>query len=197
MHPGDKKPLTILAAAVAVVVVAIAALTTVLVLTDDDGDAMPTVSVQAGDSLERVAPGYWCSVDLTDCDPVDPRSVQQLPQNIVHIAAPIGDPVRVTVPPEVADGPWWSVAQYATPRGVQRVVEFSPSDTLYTKKFLSEPDAVLLGIEIWSPSTVFQDAPQGVESVDGEILMRGTFTIDTVPDGFTVGNTTELPDVRR
>ncbi|MFC3243451.1 hypothetical protein ACFOJ6_15160 [Gordonia humi] len=56
LHPGDKKPLTILAAAVAVVVVAIAALTTVLVLTDDDGDAMPTVSVQAGDSLERVAP---------------------------------------------------------------------------------------------------------------------------------------------
>ncbi|MCF8586862.1 DUF2771 family protein [Gordonia liuliyuniae] len=195
LQPGDKKVLAKLTAAVAVVVVAIAALTTVLVVTDNS-DPLPTVSVQAGDDLVRAEPDYWCEIDMTDCRPADPRRVQQLPVNVQRAPAPIGSTVLVSVPHEVADGPWMAIAQYATPRGTYRVFDVEPSESTFTKKFVSRPDAVLLGIQVWSVSTVLQDAPDGMDSLDGSILMRGTYTIDTVPDGFTIPNSTELADRR-
>lgn len=196
LHSGDKKVLAKLAAVVAVVVVAIAAVTTVLVTTADDTDSAPTVSVQAGEDLVRAEPSYWCAVDMTDCHPTDPRRVQTLPVNVVRAPAPIGSSVLVSVPQEVAEGPWMAITQYATPRGVYRVIDVEPSESTYTKKFQSRPDAVLLGVEVWSVSTVLQNAPDGIESLDGSILMRGTYTIDTVPDDFRVPNSTELPDRR-
>lgn len=196
LHPGDKKVLTRLAAAVAAVVVAIAAVTTILMVTGDDADELPTVSVQAGDDLVHAEPSYWCEVDMTDCRPVDPRQVETLPVNVVRAPAPIGSSVLVSVPEEIADGPWMSTAQYATPRGVYRVVGIEPSASTFTKKFTSRPGAVLLGIEVWSVSTVLQNSPNGIASLDGSILMRGTYTIDTVPDGFEIPNPAELPDRR-
>ncbi|MCF8568872.1 DUF2771 domain-containing protein [Gordonia sp. HY002] len=196
LHSGDKKVLAKLAAAVAVVVVAIAVVTTVLMATADDSETLPTVSVQAGDELVRAEPSYWCALDMTDCRPTDPRQVETLPVNVVRAPAPIGSTVLVSVPHEVAEGPWMAIAQYATPRGVYRAIDVEPSERTYTKKFPTRPDAVLLGVEVWSVSTVLQNAPDGIESLDGSILMRGTYTIDTVPDHFQIPNSTELPDRR-
>lgn len=196
LQPGDKKVLAKLIAAAAVVVVAIAALTTVLVVTGDDADHPPTVSVQAGDELVRAEPNYWCEIDMTGCTPVDPRQVDELPVAVQRAPAPVGSTVLVSVPHEIAAGPWMAIAQYSTPRGTYRVFDVQRSESTYTKKFVSEPGAVLLGIEVWSVSTVLQDAPQGIESEDGSILMRGSYTIDTVPDGFTIPNATALPDIR-
>ena len=193
LHSEDKKALTRVGAAVVVVIVAIAALTAVLVATSDD-DPLPTVSVLTDDGLVRAEPGYWCEVDLTDCRPADPRQVEQLPIKVTRAPAPIESTVSVSVPSEVADGLGWAIAQYATPRGVQRVTSLERPGETFTTKFHSRAEAVLLGIEVWSASTVLQDAPQGLDSPDFSVLMRGIFTIDTVPDGFQVTNPTELPD---
>jgi hypothetical protein len=194
-HPGDKKALTILAAAAAAVVVLIAGLTAVLVVTSDD-DHVPTVSVQAGDTFVQVQPAYWCERDMTDCTPADPRTAQQVPTQVARAATPVGSTMLLTVPEEIASGPWFAFAQYATPKGLQRVVTLNRSDSKYTMELTSTPDRVLLGVDIQSVATVLDNSPNGLNSPDGSILMRGVFSVDARPDGYTVTNVTELPDTR-
>ncbi|WP_143965301.1 DUF2771 family protein [Gordonia zhaorongruii] len=194
LQPGDKKALTILTAVVVAALVIIVGATALVVRGHEE--SLPTISVQADDTLTQVEPGYWCEVDMTDCEPVDPRSVRQVPENLATSPAPIGSTVLVTVPQDVAAGPWTSVAQYATPQGVVRVFDVHRPDELYTMELRSEPNRVLLGIEFSSLSTVLQDAPQGFDSPDWSVLARGVFAVNTVPDGFEVRNPNLLPDER-
>ncbi|GEE01097.1 hypothetical protein nbrc107696_15430 [Gordonia spumicola] len=194
LQPGDKKALAILAAAVTTALVLIAGLTAVMV--SDSEDQLPTVSVQTTETLVRAQPNYWCEPDMTGCSPVDPRTAKSVPLQIARATTPIDTTLMLTVPKDVAVGPWFLYAQYATPTGVQRVVTFNRSDDVFTTTLTSTRDRVLLGIDVQSVATVFEDSPNGIESPDGSIFMRATFTIDTRPDGYVVRNTTELPDVR-
>ncbi len=70
------------------------------------------------------------------------------------------------------------------------------SDSLYTMELTSTPRRVLLGVDVQSVATVLENSPDGLNSPDGSILMRGIFSVDTRPEGFVVRNVTELADVR-
>ena len=193
LQPGDKKALTILGAVVVAALVVLAG-TTALLLRGHE-KPVPTVSLQAGDDLVRMESGFWCSAKMTDCTPADPRQVE-VKTNIYRVPAPIGKKVMITVPGEIAAGPWTTVAEFATPVGLQRVLWLHAPDSLYTQVIESTPDRVLTAVEVSAFSGVQIDSPQGVESAEGSILMRGTFSANTKPDGFEIENTTQLPDVR-
>lgn len=194
LQPADKKHLAVLTAMVVVAVAIVAVATTLLVRGTPESD--PQVSVATGRSLERVEPTFWCDLDMTQCHPraLSIEEIAALP--VTQFPVPAGGSLSLSVPSEIATAPWMLVAAYATPEGVQPVTWIHRSGTTYTQVLESTPDRVLLGVEIKPFSTVLEDAPDGLESGQGDILFRGHYAISTAPDGFTVGNETELPAVR-
>ncbi|WP_035720240.1 DUF2771 family protein [Gordonia shandongensis] len=191
LQPGDKKALGVLGAVVAASLAIIVGATAFLVTGAEK--PLPKVSVQAGDHLTRVEPGFWCSVTMDSCHGRDDQGKIKL--RIYQHPVAVGEQVSVSVPIEVSDGPWFLTAEFATPRGVQREVWYHSPDTAFTQLLDSEPDRVLLGIDISPISAVYIEATP--TSPDGDFLPRGNFAVNTSPDGYKVTNTTPLPDVRR
>lgn len=194
LQPADKKHLAALTAVVVVAVAIIAVATTLLVRGQPEAD--PQVSVASGRSLEQVEPTFWCDLEMTECRPraLSVEEIATLP--VTQFPVPTGGSLTLSVPSEIAAAPWMLVAAYGTPEGVQPVTWIHQSGTTYTQVLDSTPERVLLGVEIKPFSTVVEDAPDGIESGQGDILFRGHYAVSTAPDGFTVANETELPAVR-
>ncbi|EGD54230.1 DUF2771 family protein [Gordonia neofelifaecis] len=193
MQPADKKALTIIGAVVVAALVIIAGATALLVSGHEK--PLPTVSFQAGDDLTRAEPSYWCSVQMDDCRGVDARGRFKL-RTYDHPVA-VGERVTLSVPKEVASGPWTLIAEYATPRGIQRVMWLHMPDTMYTQILHSEPRRVLMGVEISSISAYREKTPgMGGDTLDADFSIRGTFSIRTLPVDFRIFSTRELPDQR-
>lgn len=195
LQPSDKKALLSITGVAAVVVVVIAVATTFLVRGHDAPP--PALSLATGEKLVRAEPTFWCDAKMTDCEPFDPRKLDgEVPFKVASAPVAVGDTLILSVPGEVAEGPWVLVAEYATPKGLVRQQWIHRSGTMYTQKLPSTPDRVLLGIEVTPLSAVVLNAPGGLESGDGEILGRGIYSARTAPPGFQPKNTAELPAER-
>lgn len=194
LQPADKKGLAIAAAVIVAAVAIVAVATTLLVRGQTEAD--PAVSVAAGRSLEQVEPTFWCTLDMTECRPraLSVEEIAELP--VTEFPVSSGERLTLSVPSQIATAPWMLTAAYATPEGVQPVTWIHQSGSTYTQVLESTADRVLLGVEIKPFSTVVEDAPDGIESGQGEILFRGHYAVSTAPDGFTVANETELPAIR-
>lgn len=192
MQPGDKKALGIIGAVVIAALVIIAGATALLVRGHEK--PIPTVAFQAGDHLTEAEPSYWCSVNMDDCRGVDAKGRFKL-RTYDHPVA-VGERVTLSVPKEIAEGPWALIAEYATPRGIVRVLYPHMPSTLYTQILHSEPGRVLMGVELSSISARQEQIPGQPESTDGDLGIRGTFSIRTLPLNFRILNTTPLDDER-
>ncbi|GAC58774.1 hypothetical protein GOHSU_50_00020 [Gordonia hirsuta DSM 44140 = NBRC 16056] len=193
LQPADKKALTWLAVAVAAAVAIVAVATTLLVR--GHTAEPPRISVGADRQLERIAPTFWCDLEMQDCRPraMSSEELAQLPTQSFPV--PIGSSLSLSVPTEIAESPWMLTALYAGPDGVQEVTWFHRSKTTYTQLLPSTPDRVLQIVMVRPFSRVLIDAPDGPESGQGDILFRGQYTIETAPIGFSVPNATELPAI--
>ncbi|MGB3696722.1 MAG: DUF2771 family protein [Gordonia sp. (in: high G+C Gram-positive bacteria)] len=193
MQQQDKKALTIIGAAVIAALVIIVGATAALVRGHEE--PLPAISFQSGDSLTRVEPSFWCSVKMNDCRLVDAQGRFTI-RTYDHPVA-IGERVSLSVPSEIATGPWTVIAEYATPRGILRVLSVHLPNTLYTQILHSEPDRVLIGVEVSSISGYREKTPgQQPGSLDGDFPFRGTFSIRTLPLDFQIVNRTELDSER-
>lgn len=193
LQPRDTKPLIALAAA-AVMLAVIVVATTLLVR--GHTETSPQISAASGSRLERVSPSYWCDPKMEKCTPrfLSMEEIRQIPP--ARLAVPIGGALSVSVPTEISAHPWALLAEYATPAGIAQVIWIHQSGTAFTQILKSTPNRVLLTVELSPFSAVLKDAPEGVESDQGDILFRAHYAIDTTPDGFTVADETPLPAER-
>ncbi|MGB3301973.1 DUF2771 family protein [Gordonia sp. (in: high G+C Gram-positive bacteria)] len=192
LQPGDKKALAILGAVIVAALVIIAGATTLLVRGHEK--PLPTVAFQAGDDLTQASTPLWCSATMTDCKFA--RANGDVSPIVADHAVAIGDQAVISVPKEVADGPWALIAEYATKQGIQRVQYLHMPNEMFTQVLRSEPDRVLLGIEVSAISAVMEQVPGQPESTDGDLAIRGVFAVRTLPVGFQIPNMTELPGVK-
>lgn len=115
-------------------------LTAALLLTACGAGSPPQVTFEAGGSTAVAGPAQFCpDFDLTRCvgDPDAP----------VELPVPPGTPLRITVPPEIAESPWQVVFTYRAANGAQvdeRSPVFSPGErTLYTVELPGPADRLL------------------------------------------------------
>ena len=192
LQPSDKKTLAITATVVVVAAAIIAVATTLLVRSTPHAD--PQVSVAAGPHYAQISPTYFCDVKMEDCRPrfLSNEEIAQLPQ--AQFPVETGQSLTLSVPEDIASGPWELTAIYATPAGIAPKQWWHRSGTTYTQVLESTPERTLLGIEIKPASAVLIDAPDGVESGQGEFLFRGHYSVATAPVGYPgPANRTELP----
>jgi hypothetical protein len=64
----------------------------------------PTVEFSSTAGSVRAAPAQYCDVEVTKCE--------NHPDAVTRLVVPPGQPVRITVPDEVAAGPWHVVFSY-------------------------------------------------------------------------------------
>jgi hypothetical protein len=123
----------VLAALAAVVLVAVV----VLVLVVRSGP--PTVSFASVAGTLRAGPAQYCDVRVTHCD--------NHPDAVVSMPVPAGQPLRVSVPDEIAGTPWQVVFVYRPKTGqpVQgRSPVFAPHrQTSYTLTLPAAADQLL------------------------------------------------------
>ncbi|MFC5230087.1 DUF2771 family protein [Pseudonocardia zijingensis] len=103
----------------------------------------PQVTFAAGEASTVARPAQYCDVELTQCltDVAAP----------VRLAVPPGTPVRVTVPPEIAQTPWQVVFSYADAAGTptdERSPVFAPESRSDWTLDLGTPDKRLLTAEV-------------------------------------------------
>ncbi len=190
----DSKILIVLTAAAVAMLAVVVVATTLLVR--GHTESSPKITVASGTQLERIAPSYWCDAKLEECHPrlMSLEELRQVPP--ARLAVPIGDTLSISVPSEISAHPWAMLAEYATPAGIAQVIWIHQSGTMFTQVLESTPDRVLLTVELSPFSAVLKDAPEGVESDQGDILFRAHYAVDTTPVGFTVTNETPLPAER-
>lgn len=184
LQPADKKAVAILAAAVAAAIAIIAVATTLLVR--NQVTPPPAITVGTDRSIEQVEPTVWCDLQLTECTP-RPMSLEEIaaqPTAVLPVA--VGSSLSLSVPHQVAAGPWVLTATYATPGGIDFQQWIHRSGTMSTQRLESTPDRVLLGIEVKPFSVRVFDAPEGLESGRGEIAIRAHYAVRTVPEGYVV-----------
>ncbi|MGW0037760.1 DUF2771 family protein [Gordonia sp. NPDC003376] len=176
MNSGEKKAVAIIALVAIVFVAVVGSAVGVLVATDQskDEDAV-YLHLSVGDQLHTIEPVRWCDVFLTECSPPATQPQRETP----HVPVPTGTSVLLSVPSEIASGPWNLIALYATPKGVYEDSRILQSGTTFTVKLDSQPDRVLIGVTVIVPSAVV--------NADGTIdTARGQLTVQTAPEGFAV-----------
>ncbi|MBM7367493.1 DUF2771 family protein [Gordonia hydrophobica] len=192
LQPGDKKALTIIGAVVVAALVIIAGATALLVRGHEK--PVPALSFQAGDHLSRVEPSFWCSAKMDECTGVVSNTGNV---RVVDHPVPVGSTAMLSVPAEVSGSPWTLLAEYATPRGLLRVQWVHLPDTKYTQVLKSTPNRVLIGAEVSVISAVQVPIPgQPANAEGGDLLLRGVYSIRTLPIGFEVRNQTPLAGER-
>jgi Protein of unknown function (DUF2771) len=115
----------------------------------------PQVTFAAGDASIVARPAQYCDVALTQCltDVAAP----------VRLAVPLGTPVQVTVPPEVAQTPWQVVFSYADGAGTptdERSPVFAPDTRTDWTLALGTPDQRLLTAEVQQYGMPTEPDPQ-------------------------------------
>ncbi|ALG83798.1 DUF2771 family protein [Gordonia phthalatica] len=191
LQPGDKKALAIIGAVVVAALVIIAGATALLVRGHEK--PLPTVALTAEDGLAQVEPSFWCSEKLTDCRNLQLNADGTPVIRTVDHPVRIGDETWVSVPEEISSSPWALLAEFATPRGLERVQWIHLPDEKSTQVLKSTPDRVLIGIEVSVVSAVQLPAPGQKEATDeGDFPFRGVFSVRTLPVGFDIPNKTPL-----
>lgn len=71
-------------------------------------EPLPEVTFRAGDDLTSIGPNQSCDVEITEC--------AENAEAVATLRVPVGTPVRVGVPPEVAETPWQVVFRYRQTR---------------------------------------------------------------------------------
>lgn len=132
-------------------------------------DERPHVQIAVGDTLTKVDPLIWCDVLMRECDP--PYN-SRATRSTAKAPVTVGQSAVVSVPAEIATGPWSLVAEYYTPHGYVRDERILPSNSQYTVVLHSTLERTLVTIQI--------QAPSAVETPDG-FIVRGTFSVDTTP----------------
>jgi uncharacterized protein DUF2771 len=121
----------------------------------EDPPPPPQVTFTAGAASVVARPAQYCDVELTQCltDVAAP----------VRLAVPAGAPVRVTVPPEIAQTPWQVVFSYADAAGTptdQRSPVFAPDARSDWTLDLGAPEKRLLTAEVQQYGPPPQPNPQ-------------------------------------
>lgn len=181
LQDRDKTALKFLVPATALAAVIIVVATALLVRGADEPS--PQLSLATGDGLVHVAPAYWCDAELTECRPHAPTAEDIAAITSTPAPVAIGKTLVLSVPAEVADGPWSLQATYWTPQGLELREWVHRSGATFSQSLESTADRVLLGVEI-KPITVVQ-APAGDEMTD-DFLARAIFSANTTPKGFEV-----------
>ena len=198
LQPGDKKALAIIGAVVVAMLVVVAGATALLVRGHEK--PFPELSFQAGDSLTRVETPRWCTAKMDECrgaplrPSADPAQKVEYPSETFDHPVPIGSKATLSVPGEIAGAPWSVIAQFATPKGVQTVQWLHLPDTMHTQVFESTPDRVLIGIEVQVISAARATVPGQPQANpdEADLLIRGIFSILTMPEGFRIPDETPL-----
>jgi hypothetical protein len=135
------------------------------------GAAPPQVTFAAGQASAVARPTQYCDLQLTDCkgDPAAP----------VELAVPVGTPLKVTVPHEIAETPWQVVFTYRDGTGAQtdgRSPVFAPNaQSDYTLE-LPAPTDRLVGAQVQQ----FGPPPQAdPETGDIEFPIRASWVLNT------------------
>jgi Protein of unknown function (DUF2771) len=133
------------------------------------GDA-PQVTFSAAGATATARPTQYCDLKLTDCQ--DDAAAP------VKLAVPVGTPLRVTVPDEVAEAPWHVVFSYDDGSGQQvdaRSPVFAKKEHDFTLT-LPEPTDRLITAQVQQ----FGPAPQINEQTgEVEFPVRGSWVLDT------------------
>ncbi len=180
LQPSDKRALTLLTAAVVAALAIIVVATALLVR--GQHSPPPALTVGTDRSIAQVEPTVWCDLKLTECIPRPMSMAEIAAQPVTVLPVAIGSTLSLSVPHQVSEGPWMLTATYATPTGIDFQEWLHRSGTMATQRLESSPDRVLLGIEVKPFSTVIYDAPDGLESGQGEIGFRGHYAVRTVPE---------------
>lgn len=177
LNSGEKKALTIIV--VVAVVFALAVGGTVAALTvGKPHDDKPYLQLAIGDRLVRVEPARWCDLFVQECDPANPDDVR-----VPKVSVPIGSTVLLSVSEGIAETPWRLITQYMTPRGPQTSEQLHRVGETYTQPLTSQPDAILINIEVQVLSAIAQ--PDGSDAI-----ARGYLAVDTTPPGIQLPTVT-------
>jgi hypothetical protein len=133
--------------------------------------AAPQVTFAAGQGSVVARPTQYCDLQLTDCKG-DPAAQ-------VELAVPVGTPLKVTVPPEIAETPWQVVFTYRDGAGAQtdgRSPVFAPNaQSDYTLQ-LPDPADRLVGAQVQQ----FGPPPQAdPETGEIEFPIRASWVLNT------------------
>jgi hypothetical protein len=131
----------------------------------------PQVTFAAGQASVVARPAQYCDLKLTDCtgDPAAP----------VVLTVPVGTPLKVTVPHEIAATPWQVVFSYRDAGGAQtdgRSPVFAPNaQSDYTLE-LPAPEDRLVGAQVQQ----FGPPPQAnAETGEIEFPIRASWVLST------------------
>jgi hypothetical protein len=130
----------------------------------------PTVTFRAADASVTARPAQYCDIKLADCTADAGAQVQ--------LVVPVGTPLEVAVPDDVADAPWHVVFSYVDGTG-QQVDARSPVLTAKQHDFtltLPGPTDRLLTAQVQQ----FGPAPQ-IDEQTGEVdfPVRGSWVLTT------------------
>ncbi len=133
-----------------VTAVALAAVVVILIR-DAPDDAQPAVTAYADGRTIRVEPFRYCAIDLSECTE----------KAIVELNVPVGRALQLSLPHEIAEGPWnlFAVRQAAdgTLTSEERWYRSGEAAAVTVE---SRPGAQLNGIEIQQPSAATDEQGQ-------------------------------------
>lgn len=107
------------------------------------GSAPPSVEFGSAAGTVQAGPAQYCDIAVTEC--------QNRPQAAVRLVVPAGQPLRITVPEEVAAGPWHVVFAYRGDDGGQvdaRSPVFAPNQRRDYTLLLPTPTDQLLTAQV-------------------------------------------------
>lgn len=129
----------------------------------------PQVTFAAGAATVDARPARYCDVKLTDCadDPAAP----------VRLAVPVGTPLRVAVPDEVAQAPWTVVFRYRDAAGKEdqaRSPVLAKQERDYTLNLFAPTDQLLTAeVQQFGPAPRIDE-----QSGEVEFPVRGSWVLD-------------------
>jgi hypothetical protein len=130
----------------------------------------PQVVFRAAEATVTARPAQYCDLKLTDCD-ADAGAP-------VRLAVPVGTPLQVDVPDDVAQAPWHVVFRYRDAAGQEdeaRSPVFAKKERGYTLTLPADTDR-LIHAEVQQ----FGPAPKINEQTgEVEFPVRGTWVLDT------------------
>ena len=129
----------------------------------------PEVTFTASGATVTARPARYCDVKLTDCadDPAAP----------VRLAVPVGTPLRVAVPDEVAQAPWTVVFRYRDAAGKEdqaRSPVLTKKERDYTLNLFAPTDRLITAeVQQFGPAPRIDE-----QSGEVEFPVRGSWVLD-------------------
>lgn len=126
---------------------------------------LPEITYYADYTTTVAGPTTYCSLDFVNCST----------GSTAQLAVPIGSPLQISLPTDIANAPWRMLTTYRTAAGADEIEQryFRPGERLAVTVTPPDPRDQLTGVEIQLPS--------GATDTDGNPIARATWSVRTDP----------------